>query len=947
MTEDVCRRLLGVPSWSDPATLLGLPFGPVDAATVEEALRRRLALLLQERSAEAESARRLLRRAARELLSPAPAAPSVRGITEFDRLVLAVLIGSGGWNAASRARLVSLAAAYGVSVDGLIKVVAGLARHAREGAGMDLVRIAAGGAAAAPRAPQAVQPEALQWLGRVAPELREEGPAAAWKLSILFALVTVLAGVMLVKVLLPAHHDARRSGPVPSEAALEGSAAAPAPRQQAPPPARPDEPARLSGFDSMPTFLGHALSAEAARAADECAGLPAHLDSVARRISVSQEPSEAVFRNWEDSLRTASLGWVLIDDSVHESVVAAILGVLHAAADSPRTSDRLLAGLSPGSGRFAEPTDVWRGAWAAGMLARIAASPGLAPAVVERGRIQLELALPQLPAGRLSFEAAAAAWLAAAIGPLVQEIEYDPRAADFWECWIGAERRLGRRARFEEAVMDAIGAVMSSPGDLARPGPRADVLGRLLLLCDWNGSTVVRDRFLRLFDSPQEAGIGEKGSADGGIGSRSLWVVTSLLAEYGPAPWFGDDLILPEDADWIFRRRLADRIGRRWPPIETPPEAHAAPLAGAAADPALGARWAEALATELGRPTGGAPVPWLERLVAAARLNEAACRLQAGELESAGRLIAAAESSAEPAGGAPAPPPPRTGQSRGNDGQWAIAFQEAGNDIEQRLKLLGDLRSTAGTDLGPIDADLFVETVYRGSRQDLRDRARSILTEQFSGGPNVALEMLGQFPNAPRNELTSDLLRGYTSAILPAARSESWEAAARLALVEHALRLRRAADDRLDRQVELLCESWAGSAAALDPEPVAAPASTDWREATALLVESWRRLASAAAESGGGRSREALGEMDKRHAARLRLVEGPLQGFVAAQLAVADLMAFTATAVNPALELPAARLLRDSAETRRRAAHVLEQAVEAERLIGRLWRLQIVAEASG
>ena len=48
-------------------------------------------------------------------------------LTEFDRLVLAILIGAGGWNAESRQRLVAVASAHGVGVDGLMTVIRGLA----------------------------------------------------------------------------------------------------------------------------------------------------------------------------------------------------------------------------------------------------------------------------------------------------------------------------------------------------------------------------------------------------------------------------------------------------------------------------------------------------------------------------------------------------------------------------------------------------------------------------------------------------------------------------------------------------------------------------------------------------------------------------------------------------------------------------------------------------
>ena len=61
---------------------------------------------------------------------------------------------------------------------------------------------------------------------------------------------------------------------------------------------------------------------------------------------------------------------------------------------------------------------------------------------------------------------------------------------------------------------------------------------------------------------------------------------------------------------------------------------------------------------------------------------------------------------------------------------------------------------------------------------------------------------------------------------------------------------------------------------------------------------------------------------------------------MAGQLAVLDQMAYLAVASQPALRERAIGVLIDSARRRNRMTHVLEQAVEAERAMGRLWSLQ-------
>ena len=56
-----------------------------------------------------------------------PGTGTVATLTEFDRTVLAILVGSGGWNASSRGRLIGLAAQRGLKPAMLMRIVSGLA----------------------------------------------------------------------------------------------------------------------------------------------------------------------------------------------------------------------------------------------------------------------------------------------------------------------------------------------------------------------------------------------------------------------------------------------------------------------------------------------------------------------------------------------------------------------------------------------------------------------------------------------------------------------------------------------------------------------------------------------------------------------------------------------------------------------------------------------------
>jgi hypothetical protein len=969
--HDPFQKFLGVPEASGPRAWLGLGGDETDAASIEAALRQRIAVTYAHRDGrreEAEQVRRRLRGAAETLLGSlkAPRRPARRAapdgpvrrpfarLTDFDRHVLAVLIGCGGWNAATRSRLVALAASYGVSVEGLRKVVEGLSEYAKSGgARLGVAEITAGRTRVeAPlRGARARDESDLQWLAKVAPELMEPSAGSTFKLSLLFGTLTLLVGVVAVRILfMPA---ATGPGPTierPPEATTPidlGAAAVPRPPQ----PATPPQPVhRLAMFAQEPTFSGHVLTAESVSAADECPRLVAEIDTLARRITIADEPSEAVYRSWADCMQTIATGWVLIGDSVQESLGQAIFDALYAASDSPSVSDRLLEALIPPPWRVLEPIDVWRGAWMAGTLAQISHSKSLSPAVVDRARAQLDVALGGATANRkASFTDAAGAWLDRTVALLVEATEFNPQTYDLWESWIAAQRRLGRGERFEEAVMGAIGSILGSSADLARPGPSVNVLGRLLESADFESSSVVKDRIGELFADQDR------------VATRDLWVMTSLLARYDAAPWFSEDLVLAEDADWMFRRRTADRISRRWPEAATARPQPEVRVRGIPVDPKLAARWLALLQHQEEEDFAESTGRLLDQLIAACRLNEAASRIATGDADGAAPLLDLLESGGGQAGG-PLPSPSvgpgagravprgRVGEPIGSDGEWAVRYEQTGHSAEERQEWLEDLSNSAGTDLGPIDAEVFVRVVYRGAPPEVRVLAQSILVEQFSTGPNVASEMLDQLMGVPSTEPISDTIGRLTRRLLPSHRSGSWRLEARLALVEHLLSLLDPVDVAVERQADEVVEAYDNRRLALQPEWSTSAGATTPHEAAEGLAEAWRQRAGAAwGEGGNGGSGVAeLAELQRRHRTRLRLVSGPLHRFVAAQLAVLDLMALAAVTERPLLAEPAAAILAESGRRRSRGGHVLEQAVEAERAMGRLWRLQMaIGEQEG
>ncbi|MCH8259922.1 MAG: hypothetical protein IIC46_06920 [Planctomycetes bacterium] len=980
MRIEPTMRFLGVKSDAGPAAMLGLGLEPSDVQAVESALDRQLRKVNihpDSGSDDADVVRTTLRKAAETLtkslgegppravasgglpavasVPPPPTMPrqltpgwTPRGgpvhaqleLTSFDRQVMAVLVGCGGWNITSRSKLVALAEAHGLTVQGLVTVVTGLSEYAKSGGpGLGVAALTSGAARvpylpAAPTSP--AQPAAHPDAG--APALPEHDPAwSRIKLSVLFGVLTLVVGILALRFALsgPAKPSstgtddaAVSAGPAGSDPSSSDTSQPPSPRSAAP---------RLAMFNPLPTFRGDSLPVAAVDAAAECADLPDQLDLLARRITIADEPSQAVYRHFNVIIETVAAGWMFIDDATRDALVRAIFEVLYAAGDSPSVTDRLLATLTASTGAPTDPVEIWRGMWKVSMLQTITARADLAPAVIQRARAQLDVALRHAAIDSTDSRAAASAWLDRIAIALVDVMEYQVVIYDLWECWLGAQRYLGVDERYNVSLMRAVDAIMAGSTDLSQPGPSVNVLGRLLSAANFQSSPAVRGQVRSLLADLQR------------IDADDLWVLTSLLAQYDSVSWFGEDLVVPYDAGWMFRRRMADRIMDRWPQAASTVAALDTLPRGLAVDAQLGFRWLAVVQQVLDRPLTSHPQRLMDELLLASWLNEAALRLVADELVMARDLIERVEtgvhSDAIPTMRGGSSGSIRPGQPIGNDAVWAVAYEEAGSNLNDRLRSLDVLRRNAGTDLGPIDAEQFVAVVYRGSPRELRDLAGNILVERFQTGPNVALQMLDQFADAPANSSLSETIGRLTGRLLPTQRAASWLAEARLALVEHALSLRRGGDSPIEIRSQLLTESYLNQEAALRGQLRPTLRARSSQQAAQRLAEAYRDRAIAVIVSDPVPGD--LPALTRRDATRRRLAEGPIQRFVAAQLAVLDLLAYITTAEQPDQALAGRELLTAAAQRRARLGHVLAQSADVERTILAFWRVRIAIEPLG
>lgn len=963
MTMDPIQRFLGVSGTTDALRLLGLnPADQLDAAQVQVALERQLARVYHHsegQSAEAEQVRQRLRAAAGELRrsvvsgrlgKPAPgttfaaaaaprtAATSRIQLTTFDRTVLAVLVACGGWNAQCRARLVALASAHGVSVQGLIRVLTGLAAYARAGGPrLDAQEIGSSTLVERPSTDDSVDqspvtPALISLLAeRLAEELRREGRWPTIKLSIIFGTVTLIVAALAMRWLVVSSRPPVAQAPAITPPTLPSDAGAVSTRPAVPSSNQPQiNVRRVLTFRRMPTFLGNGLPVVAAVAADQSPQHIAALDEVARKLSITTEPSESVYRAWEDAVQSVATGWVLIDASTRRAAAAKINEAMIAAAASPEVLDRLFRALTPPPSPAqhpAEPVDLWRGAWRAGTLGRLAASTFVPPVVIDQARNHIGVVFRE-PAQTQGFVDDATRWLDGAVQSLISGMPSNERTYDEWELWIGAQRALGGGPRWHAALMLAIEKLMQSTADLSDPGPAQNVLGRLVALAMDDPAAVVRDRMLGFFD-------------DTSISIDDLWVLTSLMAQDSKARWFESQLVVPPDADELHRARVRDSIARVWP--EPAPSAAGLDAGPIVADKALAERWTGIANAVLQQPRAANDEDLVRQILMTSRLVEAMDDLAAQDFKHAGEVLDAidreltgehqARAVASPAGGL------RRGQTLGVDGQWSAEYAQLGRNAEDRLQSLRALRNNAGTDLGEIDSRTLVHEAYRGATQDVRTMAQGIVAEQFVTGLNVAMQLLDQFPGAPQTEGISDMIQRVAGGELPSSGVPIWPIEARLALVLHALDLRPEARSGMDQLVDALTDSFLHRLAAVqrDVAPAVAPRSP--AEAGELLVQAWRERAQVTLASNPVPTD--LGGIQQRLDVRMELAEGPIQRFVAHQLGVLDLLAYIAVAQQPALRDSVVLLISESMQRRARLHSVLEQSLEVERTIVMLWKLRL------
>ncbi len=918
------------------------PKAPTESSVAPPKPEGPIASRVKPRAAESDSPE-----TTRSSRRPAPVKPTPRvteaHLTPFDRLVLSVLVAGGGWNSRTRGIIAGMAAQVGLDAETLRRVVEGLAGFMRDKGSEGTIGETAMVAAPILRNPSRIESAVLRVSDGITREFRGDSAASRLRLTILFASLAIFFGAILVIALTapsPGVRDieTRRLAAEEAIANREAEAAlgtsgeeidgtylaTPSLREGVTLPARFPRPPMFRG-DGRPDASVFRLER-----------MPAMLDEasqLARQLEL--EPAKLSERRasaWLDVVATGGETWPLMPADDRLRLVTAMLEVFEQAEDQA-VAFRLLAAFE------VEPTtplrnsiDVWVRSFKAGMLGLVVATPALPESVRAPARRMIDQTLAGSSGRNVQggpFAALAGRALDRMAMPLVEMMGVSDAVLvrDCWERWFDANRILRRDAGLQAGFLLALETVLREARELSVQGMTSDVLGRLLYEVDWTAA------------GPDPEGLRATYSAwmlDDGIPSTNLWVLASLLEGVGRAGWFRPEFVPDPDAGMSDRRRVQALADAAWPESVGPlARGNLIPIEPHTLDE-FDTRLVEV--AEL-VDLASSPVRRLAALVAAERLAAAAAFLALERQDDANAAIGDVLDQIMTGNlGLDLDPLPRPRQMA-NDGQWAQAWREAGSDQQLKRDLIAALRrnSIAG-DLGPRDAAIFVEQVWRAPAS-IRSDARAAALEIFGRGAVVAVELLDTADRASRNESTLAFIESFTGVPMPNARSEEAETRIRAALAMHSLSLldpERSSVDQLADLVGAVVRSRAE--ARLPAEPMNVRRAPD--ELAAMAADGVRRAATSLFLASP--PSVTLEEIDRRRIARRGLVSNGIQGLVAEHVAELEFLGFLIAAEVPSKRSEVRELLLEAATARSVAPSGLEQAALEALAIARMERLRFV-----
>lgn len=961
------RYLGDVDRRTGPFGLLGLPVGPVTPADVERALQLRLDRVNRHahaRSPEADEVRLALHVAAAQLRDPqvrsellqrytnpgSASAPSSDPV--FEDVALRVLVHSGGWNARAKRRLAAMAHVHGLdeaALEGTLRSLATRNRSAPHARG------------SSPGRSSAARPtDAVARQGRRKRSYVAAIPAVAqrWILGALMILLVISTILMAIRVagLWRSHAGvddvARQPEIVPDDIGTEFDPTQAAPRDPIQDPAdptateSPDEPAEVQP--------------EPMRTPEEIAA------AIHEAIRVVPDDPESAIVLFRAAVEDVSESWSTLDESMMLALHGDIVHLTHAvAARLPDGTGRIVDLMAAGDGAFNEadrwpdPIALRRAVWTSGMLNRLRRQRSLPWRLVEGLEDRLEAHYPfgQAP-GEDGFSPGAGAALdllgARIIPQSAARLDAEQVGAT-WEAWVECALALpgtdedDAQARF----LSMIEATLVTGADPALHQPTRRVLLLLLPQVDWSRADLAGLTLLRWFDRSD-------------ISLTDLVEVTSWLSRETAVD---ADMVVAVDLDpderFALRNRYADLYG----------------LKAISRDEDTTDLWVRE-ARDLLEPADAtvSPSDLLRRTVGMAFLNLAANHIY--RHEDALAMDAMAKAGEDPSASAsgssgltsPITADVLTAPGVRPDGEWALQYLTGARGSASRRALLNQFPSETDR-IGPADADTLAGAACFGGSNETRVHAQRIVVRHATS-PAIVNALLEVAPRMPRQPRVSAMIEDVTGRPLPSEDDPEWRVAVRRSLVEALLEL-LAGDARigLDDAAAALGQAYQGRniffALAL-PGEQASPSSeveiadspqdgmsmlgravdlTGGPVSPATVADQlcslWTERADDFIE--GDWAPYPLTEIVRRREGRARFARGPVQEFAAAQVSLAEVMAYVVAANRPSQASDIRSLMKTLASERRpddtevAKQHIFRQLYVTERTILKLWLILLGA----
>ena len=867
-------------------------------------------------------------------------------LTEFDRVALAVLVVSGGWNATSAKRLAIIAEDFNVSVADLERVVLGLTAFLSQGEGLrgamgEVGETARSSWMTAPHMSRADAAEGAveRVFTRINDVLRDEvggGTAASqMRLTVIFALFALswIAGLgwLFFSGGGGDANDGAQGGGAPAVVADGGSGARPdatagsgaasggrgdvdANGKATGPIAALAAPAK---FPRPPGFVPAPTPAAVAESASGAAAWVADLEEATRalaaakgRIDNSADATRAVALA-QGALSAAADAWPAAGGYRTDAVRAFGLFARTAqGADAVRRAMQIVPGSTADLARPATPSwqREWRQAFGAGVLASVALDATQSPELASAAREEMRQRTIPIPRGRTAdpFASAAVEALAAASPRLAEQVVFGSATLEDVARWneavLGASSTPALRIG---ALLRAIDAVLRAPGALDQPGPIVDTLAFLIRSLDFTG----RGAEAEPVRNALSAWILDKN-----IPPTRIWVFTSLLdADLGIA-WYGPDLVLATNADDAARSALAESVDRAFPRMTSTTVGEAI-----AVDEGQLARWREGLG-ELQEMSAENQPERLRNAAAALAFARVVRGYERGDekLAKAGDAAMRDILGREPQEWIASPGGMRAGlpASGVSDGSFVDEWS-ARRDAASRLEAVRSLRARpAAGDLGPRDARLAAVEALRGNQAEVRTELARVLIDKYSNGRDVLRALLDALADGGGSDDARIFVGAMTGATVA---GRDWISEGRRAILDKLYQL----DDSFENAVDATCAEIASEAAAL---------AAAYGKGVGLTVNAARpdRSLSALADAMRGEAATrflaepfpaTIEEIERQRTARRSLATGVAQRMAAETPAIVDYAAMLVVARQPALQskvqesLAAARRARTTAQS--------------------------------